>query len=112
MMNIKQDDIPRRWKSVHVGSLLIFCDVHVADLLDSGFKFSELEICELICSGGYFILTHCTETVLSVLLEIFVFSLSSKEIYWNLAGLASPTIKGSSQDRPTMPMKLSVVVKD
>lgn len=84
----------------------------LTDIHDSGFKFSELEMSEQ-SHEVYFSRrkTHPypSELVLSILLESFIFSPSSKEIVWNMRGLASPTIKGSKQDRPVMPMKLTLV---
>ena len=51
------------------------------------------------------------ELVLSVLLERFIFSLGTKEIYWKMSGLATPSVKGTMQDRPVMPLKLTLAKK-
>nr|F1SY85.1 RecName: Full=Cytochrome P450 monooxygenase 91; Flags: Precursor [Postia placenta Mad-698-R]BAK09429.1 cytochrome P450 [Postia placenta] len=56
-----------------------------------GFKFSQLEM----------------KVVLAVLLSSFKFSLSSKEIVWNVAGIQYPTVGASG--KPEMPMKIDRV---
>jgi len=58
-----------------------------------GFKFAEMEM----------------KLVLSILLETFVISPGSKEIYWNMSGLQSPVVKGSTDNTPTLPLKVSFV---
>jgi len=54
-----------------------------------GFKFSLLEI----------------KVVLSLLMESFTFSPTDKEITWNMAGQAWPSIKGSNN--PQLPLRIS-----
>jgi len=56
-----------------------------------GFKFSQLEM----------------KVVLSLLLESFSFSLTEKDIVWNLAGVTSPTVKGSGKLQ--MPLRVTPV---
>lgn len=53
-----------------------------------------------------------TELVLSVLLEMFIFSPGTKDIEWIMSGLATPIIKDSGDARRTMPMKLALVRDD
>ena len=50
-----------------------------------------------------------SELVLSVLLETFVFSPGSQEIYWNMGGLQSPVVKGSTDITPRLPMNVAFV---
>ncbi len=80
----------------------------------SGFKFAEMEM-----SKSYFINKLChwnsltvlfIELVLSVLLETFVFE-AEKEFFWPMAGLRKPTLKGSDDLRPQLPLKVSLVQK-
>lgn len=52
---------------------------------------------------------YIAELVLSILLESFVFSPGTKDIYWNMSGLAAPSIKGTKLGRPVMPLKLTLV---
>ena len=49
-----------------------------------------------------------TEVVLAVLLRSFEFSLSEKEIVWNLGGVNYPTVDASSRN-PSLPMVVRVV---
>jgi len=49
------------------------------------------------------------ELVLSMLLETFVFSPGSKEIYWNMGGLQSPVTKDSQDNAPQLPLKVTFV---
>ena len=46
-----------------------------------------------------------SEVVLSVLLPMFRFSLSNKEIVWNVSFVKYPTV-GKKSNRPSMPLKL------
>ncbi|KAF7800123.1 hypothetical protein EIP86_011368 [Pleurotus ostreatoroseus] len=57
-----------------------------------GFKFSQLEM----------------KVVLAVLLRSFKFSLSGKDIVWNLAGVNYPTV-GKTSSKPSMPLKVEVI---
>lgn len=52
-------------------------------------------------------LSH-VELVISILLEAFVFEPGSKEIYWNMGILQSPVLKGSSDERPQLPLRISL----
>ncbi|KAI3604512.1 cytochrome p450 [Moniliophthora roreri] len=59
-----------------------------------GFKFSQLEM----------------KVVLSLLIRTFEFSLTGKEISWQMTGVASPLVVGPEASRhPEMPMKVSLV---
>ncbi|KAH8119691.1 cytochrome P450 [Phellopilus nigrolimitatus] len=58
-----------------------------------GFKFAEMEM----------------KMVLSVLLETFIFSPSSKDIFWAMSFLQSPVIKGATSLSPQLPLKVSFV---
>ncbi|KAH8119663.1 cytochrome P450 [Phellopilus nigrolimitatus] len=58
-----------------------------------GFKFAEMEM----------------KMVLSILLETFVFSPSSKDVFWAMSFLQSPVIKGSTSLAPELPLKVSFV---
>jgi len=60
-----------------------------------GFKFAEMEL----------------KLALSVLLESFIFSPASCEIEWMMAVLQWPSIKGSEDKTPQLPLKLSLVNK-
>ena len=44
-----------------------------------------------------------------MLLEMFVFKPGSHEIYWNMGGLQTPVIKGSTDHAPQLPMDISFV---
>ncbi|TBU47494.1 cytochrome P450 [Dichomitus squalens] len=57
-----------------------------------GFKYAQLEL----------------KVVLSVLVANFNFELSDKEIVWNNAGVAYPTV-GKESSKPEMPLKVSVI---
>ncbi|PSR81817.1 hypothetical protein PHLCEN_2v6248 [Hermanssonia centrifuga] len=57
-----------------------------------GFKFSQLEM----------------KVALSVLLDSFKFSLSNKDIVWNLAGVSYPTV-GAVSDEPSLPLKVEAI---
>ncbi|KAF8072008.1 cytochrome P450 [Lyophyllum atratum] len=57
-----------------------------------GFKFSELEL----------------KVVLSVLLSQFRFSLSEKEILWEMGGIVTPSVKGLPR-QPQMPLKVESI---
>ena len=48
------------------------------------------------------------EVVLAVLIANFTFGLGSKEIVWNNAGVAYPTV-GKESKIPEMPLKVSVI---
>nr|AEB40223.1 cytochrome P450 monooxygenase [Antrodia cinnamomea] len=56
-----------------------------------GFKFSETEM----------------KCIMSVLLTNFIFELSNKPIYWNVAGAWYPSV-GKDSDQPQMPLKVSM----
>lgn len=57
-----------------------------------GFKFSQLEM----------------KVVLSTLVSQFRFSLSDKDIFWQMSGIVTPTVKGSPQ-RTQLPLKVELV---
>ena len=53
-------------------------------------------------------MTDCSiELVLSILLEAFVFSPGSREIYWYSTNIASPGVKGEGHEVPRLPLNLS-----
>ncbi|KZP25709.1 hypothetical protein FIBSPDRAFT_1041309 [Athelia psychrophila] len=56
-----------------------------------GFKFSLLEMKALMC----------------VLLDSFAFSLSNKDIVWNLGDIVTPSVNGSV--KPQLPLVVSKV---
>ncbi|TDL20057.1 cytochrome P450 [Rickenella mellea] len=58
-----------------------------------GFKFAEME----------------TKLTLSTLLETFKFEPSSKEVQWDMRFIQTPTLKGSGDTSPQLPMKISLV---
>lgn len=77
-------------------------------IFSSGFKFSQLEM----SSSFHFILIAIlpepcffSETVLAVMLRSFRFSLSDKEIYWNIAGVNYPTV-GKTNEKPAAFLRL------
>ena len=45
--------------------------------------------------------------MLTVLLETFRFEAGSNEIQWNMTSLATPTVKGSTDITPQLPLKLT-----
>lgn len=49
-----------------------------------------------------------TEVVLAVMLRSFKFSLSDKDIYWNVGIVSYPTV-GKVDTKGTMPLKLEVI---
>jgi hypothetical protein len=50
------------------------------------------------------------EVVLSLLLESFRFSLTEKEVVWDLGLIVSPKVKGDSSDgQPQLPLKVTRV---
>lgn len=49
--------------------------------------------------------------MLSILLETFRFETGSKDIQWNMTSLATPTVKGSTDITPQLPLKVSFVKK-
>ena len=51
------------------------------------------------------ILTIIAETVIAVMLRSFKFSLSKREIYWNLAGVYFPT-EGKESSKPAAYLRL------
>lgn len=54
-------------------------------------------------------LSDClVEVVLCVLLGSFKFSMSDKEIVWNLAGAKYPTV-GKASMKPSMPMRIELL---
>ncbi|KAF9474249.1 cytochrome P450 [Pholiota conissans] len=57
-----------------------------------GFKFSQLEM----------------KVVLLLLIDAFRFSLSKKEIYWQMNGIATPTLANSDDKRPQLPMVIEL----
>ena len=74
----------------------IFLHDRLTKLPHSGFKFSQLEMSMSSYSYGY-ALYHSpfmTEVVLSLLIESFRFAPSSKEIYWQMTTVATPTVVG------------------
>jgi hypothetical protein len=78
----------------------------------SGFKFAELEIseCYAFSSIDYSnSILSLSELVLSVLLEKFVFSPGSKEIYWNMTGINTPVVKGVDDLSPQLPLNVAFV---
>ena len=50
----------------------------------------------------------CLEVILVLLLEKIEFSLSDKNIVWQMTGIATPNVDMVSTT-PTLPMKLSLV---
>lgn len=48
-----------------------------------------------------------SEVVLVLLLAKFTFTSSDKDIYWNLAGVSYPSVRGSS--KPQLPIKVGFV---
>ncbi|KAF9565114.1 cytochrome P450 [Agrocybe pediades] len=53
-----------------------------------GFKFSQLEM----------------KVILSLLIENFRFSLSDKEIYWQMFGVSAPTVRNSAESGSQLPL--------
>lgn len=51
------------------------------------------------------VLTLSSETVFAVMLRSFKFTLSNKEVYWNLAGVNFSTM-GKTSDKPAAFLKL------
>lgn len=51
--------------------------------------------------------TKFIEIVLATLSEAFEFS-PTKEIYWNMGGLASPVMKDSDDDTPQLPLMVTL----
>ena len=49
------------------------------------------------------------EVMLSILLESFKFEPGSKEIFWATAMMSSPTIKGSNDISPQLPLKVNLL---
>ena len=49
----------------------------------------------------------CLEVVLVLLLAKYTFRPSDKDIYWNLAGVSYPSVRGSS--KPQLPIKVGFV---
>lgn len=77
-------------------------------LVDSGFKFSQLEMSAYIGAHkqSYPLLTYdSAEVVLAVMLCSFRFSLGEKEIYWNMGGVNYPTV-GKVDNKPAEFLKL------
>lgn len=76
-----------------------------------GFKFAEMEMSMLYLPILLLFFAHIntSELVLSVLLETFVFSPSSKDIFWAMSFLQSPVLKGAKSLSPQLPLKLSFV---
>lgn len=58
-----------------------------------GFQFAQMEI----------------KIVLSLLLKSFRFSLTEQEIYWNLGGLVSPTVKGGPAGKVHLPLMVTLI---
>ena len=52
--------------------------------------------------------SYTPELVLVTLLERLKFE-AGPEIYWNMNGLQTPVIKGSKDNSPLLPLKISVV---
>ena len=55
--------------------------------------------------------TFLTEVVLSVLLEVFQFSLPDKEIHWEMISISAPIVKDAGDKLHRMPLKVSLVPK-
>jgi hypothetical protein len=50
------------------------------------------------------------EVVLSLLLESFRFSLTEKEVVWDLGFIVSPKVKGDSSGQPQLPLRVTCVI--
>ncbi|KLO13021.1 cytochrome P450 [Schizopora paradoxa] len=59
-----------------------------------GFKFAEMEL----------------KLVLATLLHTFKFQPGSKEIYWNMGGVANPVVKDSPTNYPELPLKVTMLL--
>ncbi|KAJ6544798.1 cytochrome P450 [Mycena vulgaris] len=72
-----------------------------------GFKFSQLEMsASVFLSTSHIILTHpgLSEVVLSLLVERFKFSLSDKDIAWEMSSVAVPVVN----NKPQLPLKVEL----
>lgn len=49
------------------------------------------------------------EVVLSRLLQTFIFEPSKEEVYWNMTGIATPTVGSGADRKLKMPLKVSLV---
>ena len=78
--------------------------------MNSGFKFAQLELSKLVTglTGTGLTGSIFAEVALSVLIANFNFELSDKEIVWNNAGVAYPSV-GKESSKPEMPLKVSVI---
>ena len=81
-------------------------------MTNSGFKYAQLELskCPLLYAGfdTDVLPIARAEVVLAVLVANFMFELGSKEIVWNNAGVAYPTV-GKESKTPEMPLKVSAI---
>ncbi|KAJ7274475.1 cytochrome P450 [Mycena haematopus] len=112
---------PERWLSPLPQSV---ADAHVPGIYSNlmtfngggraciGFKFSQLEMSTLtsdssryLCSVGTDLL--CSEVVLCLLVERFKFSLSDKDVSWQMSSIAVPAVEGT---KPQLPLKVELAV--
>lgn len=81
-------------------------------MMDSGFKFAELEMSarhSIYYIGiDYWWTQWFTEVVLSVLLSKFRFAPSEKEIVWEMTHISAPIEKGYP-GKPKLSMKISTL---
>jgi len=67
--------------------------------MDSGFKFSQLEMSK---SNHFSAILRChklaIEVILALMIESFRFSPSNKDVTWKMFGVASPTVSDASDD--------------
>ena len=73
----------------------------------SGFKFTLLEMSQPDQPKSllsWFWIFHLLEVVLCLLIESFRFSPSGKEVVWNMAALAIPTVPSSGSSTPQLPL--------
>lgn len=80
-----------------------------------GFKFSQLEMSTYSCfSVSELFVYQASEVVIAMLVENFKFSPPlDKEIFWQMAGIASPVVVGGSDSmHPQLPLIVEAVKGD
>ena len=100
---------------MHVSRSINFCflnDVsltHLKRLSVLAVRNEYVFFCYVVRTSSRFILLILPEVILSLLLESFTFSLSEKEIIWNLGALQTPSIEKSKDGKPQLPLKVALV---
>jgi hypothetical protein len=115
-VSLYQDDIYRRWPSLHVRLPLTSVHVRLTQLPDSGFKFAELEMSMSTDRHSDHFFFHSqlffhSEVVLSLLIESFRFTPSNKDIFWQMTSVATPSVAGEG-GKLQLPLQVSRVLDE